>query len=228
MPCLRECGVKEPVIELREVSLRTDRGQILFRELDFVLEAGQSAVIYGGSGSGKTLLAELLVGLRFPVEGTVTVLGQEIKPHRGRRIRKVRRRIGGVGGPFGLVPSLTVAENIALPMVIQAERKRVQRERLFKMLSEFSLLKLAGKYPHHLTRVENTLVQLARAFVNAQPLVIIDEPSAGLDPDTYGRVFEFMASTSVSGRSMIMLVSQPPPGTLPNSRDFHLANGVLE
>jgi len=220
--------VKEPVIELRDVSLRTDRGQILFRELDFVLEAGQSAVIYGGSGSGKTLLAEMLVGMRFPVEGTVSVLGYELKPHRRSRIRKVRRRVGGVGGPFGLVPSLTVAENIALPMVIQAERRRVQRERLFKMLSEFSLLKLAGKYPDHLTRVENTLVQLARAFVAAQPLVIIDEPSAGLDPDTYARVFDFLTTGTVSGCSLLMLVSQAPPGKLPNSRDYHLVNGALE
>jgi putative ABC transport system ATP-binding protein len=140
----------------------------------------------------------------------------------------VRGRIGGVGGPFELVPSLTVAENITLPMVIHAERKKIQRERLLKMLSEFSLLKLAAKYPSHLTRVENTLVQFARAFAANQPLVIIDEPSAGLDPATYERVFEYLVKVSLSGRSMIMLVSQEPPGKLPHSRDYRLINGALE
>jgi ABC-type lipoprotein export system ATPase subunit len=218
----------EPVVELRNVSLRSDRGQILFRDLDFTLERGESAIIYGGSGSGKTLLAEMLLGLRFPEDGTVTVLGQEIRRRRKRRIRRVRGRIGGVGGPFELVPSLTVAENITLPMVIHAERKKIQRDRLLKMLSEFSLLKLAGKYPRHLTRVENTLVQFARAFAANQPLVIIDEPSAGLDPASYERVFEYLVKVCLSGRSLLMLVSQEPPGKLPNSRDWRLVNGVLE
>lgn len=143
-------------------------------------------------------------------------------------MREARRRIGGVGGVFDLVPSLTVAENITMPLVIAAERKKVQRERLLKMLSEFSLLKLAGKYPHHLTRVERTLVQIARAAIANQPLIIIDEPSAGLDPATYERVSEFLVRIAVSGRSMILLVSHQPPRTLPNTRHYRLSNGVLE
>lgn len=220
--------MKEPVIQLENVTLRTDRGDILFRDLDFAVDSGASAVIRGGAGSGKTFLAELLVGLRRPEQGTVHVFGQNLARRRRRTLRRIRRRIGGVGGPFGLVPSMTVAENITLPLVIAAERKKVQRERLLRMLSEFSLLKLANKYPDHLTRVENTLVQFARAAIANQSLIILDEPSAGLDPASYGRVFDFLVRQGLSGRSILILASQDPPGEIPNCRQYRLANGVLE
>jgi len=220
--------MSELVVELDGIHVRTDRGGYVFRDLALKIEPGQSVIIDGSSGSGKTTLAELLIGLRRPERGTMRLFGREIKPGRKRAVREARRRIGGVGGPFDLVPSLTVAENITLPLVIAAERKKVQRERLLKMLSEFSLLKLAGKYPHSLTRVERTLVQIGRAAIGNQPLMIIDEPSAGLDPATYDRVFEFLVRIAVSGRSMILLVSQTPPGKIPNSRHYRLSNGVLE
>jgi len=220
--------MKELIIQLEKVTLRTDRGDVLFRELDFELASGESAIVYGGAGSGKTLLTEMLIGLRRPDQGTIRLFGHAIRPRRRRAISRIRRRIGGVGGPFGLVPSLTVGENITLPLVLNAERRKVQRERLFRMLSEFSLLKLAGKYPLHLTRVENTLVQFARAAIANQPLIIIDEPSAGLDPVNYQRVVEFLVRMALSGRSLLMLVSQPPPGEIPNCRTYYLRNGVLE
>ena len=220
--------MKEPVVELSGIHLRTDRGSYVFRDMSLTIEPGQSVVIDGPSGAGKTSLAELLVGLRRPERGSIRLFGREVRPGRKRAVREARRRIGGVGGVFDLVPSLTVAENITLPLVIAAERKKVQRERLLKMLSEFSLLKLAGKYPQHLTRVERTLVQIARAAIANQPLIIIDEPSAGLDPATYDRVSEFLVRIAVSGRSMLLLVSQEPPGTIPNTRHLRLSNGVLE
>jgi putative ABC transport system ATP-binding protein len=219
--------MKEPVVELSGIHLRTDRGGFVFRDLDLTIEPGQAVVIDGPSGSGKTALAELLLGLRWPERGAVKLFGHQLRRRR-RIIRETRRRIGGVGGIFGLVPSLTVAENLSLPMVIAAERKKVQRERLLKMLSEFSLLKLAGRYPHHLTRVENTLVQFARAAIANQPLIIVDEPLAGLDPATYQRVSEFLVQIALSGRSMLMLVSQTPPAEISNSRSYRLRNGVLE
>ncbi len=218
--------MKEPVVELSGIHLRTDRGGYVFRDLSLTLQSGESAIVSGSSGSGKTMLAELLVGLRRPDRGTIHLFGQQLRAR--RRVRKLRRKIGGVGGPFGLVPSLTVAENITLPLVIGAERRKVRRERLLRMLSEFSLLKLASKYPRHLTRVENTLVQFARATIANQPLLIVDEPSAGLDPPTYQRVCEFLVKIGLSGRSMLILASQEPPGRIPGCRRHCLTNGGLQ
>ena len=125
-----------PLIQLESVNVRNDRGELIFRDLDFCLEQGKSAVICGAAGSGKTLLAEILIGLRFPESGTVRLFGDLITKRRRGRIRRARRKIGGVGGHFGLVPSLSVADNIRLPMIIAGERHRIQQERLRKMLTQ--------------------------------------------------------------------------------------------
>ncbi len=219
--------MKEPIIELTDVQLKTDRGGYVFQNLNLVLQPGRSAVIIGSSGSGKTLLTELLIGLRFAEKGSVYLFGMPMRRRR-RVIRRVRRKIGGIGEPFGLIPSFTVAENITFPLVIAGARRKLQRERLLKALSEFSLLKLAGKYPRHLTRVENSLVQFARATVANQPLVIIDEPSAGLDHKTYERVHESLVRVALSGRSMLILSSQELGASIPESDFYRLVGGVLE
>ncbi len=215
------------LVELNNVYLKSDRGGQVFRDLSFTLEAGRSAVITGAAGSGKTSLAELLVGLRPVQSGSVEVMGQTIKAKKVRTMKQVRRKIGGVGGIFGLMPSLTVAENITFPLVLAGERRRVRRERLLKMLTEFSLLKQAGEYPHSLTRVENTLVQFARASIAHQPLMLIDEPLAGLDRKTYQWIFEFLVSVSLSGRSMIILSSEILSRELPNTDYYQIIDGAL-
>ncbi len=220
--------MKEPVVELDQVQLKADRGGYVFRDLNLTIESGESVIISGPSGSGKTMLAQMLVGLRFASAGTVKLFGHEIRPRRKRLIRKTRRMIGGVGGSFGLLPLYTVADNITLPLVIGAERKKLQKERLVRVLSEFSLLKLANKYPRHLTRVEDYLAQFARAAVANQPLILIDEPLAGLDKKNYERISNFLVKVALSGRSMLILVSEPPNRTIPNSRLLRFTNGGVE
>lgn len=220
--------MNDPLVQLKDVHLKTDRGGWLFRDLNLTVEPGETVIVVGGSGSGKTLLAELLLGIRFVHSGQVLMFGEELKRRRKGLIRRMRRKIGGVGGRFDLLPKLTVAENIGLPLVIAAERKKTQRERLLRLLSEFSLLKVASNYPAHITRVENYLAQFARAAIANQPLLIIDEPSAGLDPQNYERVFEFLVKVALSGRSMIILASEAPAASIPNSRTLQLVNGGLE
>jgi len=216
-----------PIVELKDVFLRNDRGGHVFRDLNLTIETGRSAVITGAAGSGKTSLAELLIGLRFAESGMVILFDKVLKKGKKRIIKRVRKKIGGVGGVFGLLPSLTVAENITLPMVISGVRKKIQQERLLKLLSEFSLLKQAGEYPPNLTRVESYLVQFARASIAGQPLIIIDEPSAGLDRNTYQRIFEYLVKVSLSGRSMIILTSEVPSQKIPETDLYRIENGAL-
>ncbi len=219
--------VQNVLVELNNVYLKSDRGGHVFQNLSFTLNTGRSAVITGSAGLGKTSLVELLVGLRPVQGGSVEVMGQTVKPERARTVKLVRRKVGGVGGIFGLMPSLTVAENISFPLILAGERRRVRRERLLKMLTEFSLLRQAGEYPHSLTRVENTLVQFARASIAHQPLMLIDEPLAGLDRKTYQRILEYLVSVSVSGRSMIILSSEILSQELPNTDYYQIVDGTL-
>lgn len=214
-----------PLVELENVCARTDRGEEIFRGLNFALPQGRSAVIVGGAGSGKTTLAELLLGMQQPVSGKIEVFGEPIR--RRSAIRRIRRKIGGVGGPFSLISTLSVAENILMPLIISGERASIQRERLGRLLGELNLTKQANQYPSSLTRVENTLVQIARASVASQPLMLIDEPSAGLDPRTYLRVLEYLHKASLFGRSMLILASEKPPLEMPNSSCYIISEGNL-
>lgn len=214
-----------PLVELENVCARTDRGEEIFGSLNFSLLPGYSAVIVGGAGTGKTTLIELLLGMRSPVYGTIKLFGESID--RRSIIRRTRRKIGGVGGPFGLISTLTVEENILMPLIISGERSSLQKERLSNLLAEFDLLKQARQYPSSLTRVEYTLVQIARASIASQPLMLIDEPSAGLDAKTYLHVVEYLHKASLFGRSMLIMASEKPPLDIPNCSHYTIANGGL-
>jgi ABC-type ATPase involved in cell division len=114
-----------------------------------------------------------------------------------------------------------------MPLIMAGERASIQRERLTRLLSEFNLAKQAKQYPSSLTRVEYTLVQIARASVASQPLMLIDEPSAGLDPKTYLRVLEYLHKASLFGRSMLIVASEKPPLEMPNSSCYSISDGGL-
>jgi len=217
--------VNGPLVELENVCARTDRGEEIFRSLSFALQQGQSAVIVGGAGSGKTTLVELLLGLQMPVSGRIEMFGEPLR--RRSAVRRARRKVGGVGGPFSLISTLSVAENILMPLIIAGDRASIQRERLTRLLGEFNLTKQAGQYPSSLTRVEYTLVQIARASVASQPLMLIDEPSAGLDSKTYLRVLEYLHKASLFGRSMLIVASEKPPLEMPNSICYSISEGGL-
>lgn len=215
------------VVELTNVYLKADRGSEVFRDLNLTVMAGESAIIYGAAGSGKSTLIELLIGKRFADSGSVEVFEQLVRPRKKRLIKTIRKKIGGIGGLFSLIPNYTVSQNITFPLILAGERKKYCKERLMKMLTEFSLLKQASEYPNKLTRVENMLVQFARANVAHQPLILIDEPLAGLDEKTYDRVYEYMKQLAISGLSMIIVSSHELKSDLPNTKSFRLINGVL-
>lgn len=215
------------IVEFNNVYLKSSRGEEVFSDLNFRLQAGRSAIITGTAGSGKSSLAELLIGRQFAYQGSVEMFGRLIQKGKKRTIKAIRQKIGGVGGIFTLIPSCTVAENITFPLILSGQSKRVRKERLMKMLTDFSLLKQAAEYPQNLTRVESMLVQFARATVANQPLIIIDEPLAGWDKKTYQRIYDFMVRMSVSGQSMVILTGEPLSEGLPNSDNYTIMNGGL-
>ncbi len=215
------------IVEINNLFLKSDRGAQILKNLNFKLSSGRSAVIQGPAGSGKSSIVELLIGLRRPESGSIELFGESIGRIGEMRINRFRQKIGGVGGLFELIPSYTVAENIVFPLVLAGEPSKARKELLMKMLTEFSLITQASAYPRRLTRVERTLVQFARASIANQPLMIIDEPSAGLDSSTSGRIHDFLVKQSFSGRSMIILTSEKTTEIIPNSDYYQLKAGEL-
>ena len=91
-------STRPPLVELYNVTVKNDRNEVVFRDLNFILPPGRSAVITGSAGAGKTVLVELLIGRRFAEDGSVNLFGKAIQRGKSRRIRQVRRLVGGVGG----------------------------------------------------------------------------------------------------------------------------------
>ncbi len=220
--------MEEKIVEMVNVYLDSGRGEEIFKNLNFSLKSGRTSVITGGPGSGKTSFVEMIVGRQFAKSGSIEVFGENIKSGRNKAINNVRKMIGGVGGIFDLIPSYNVSENIAFPIVVTAKNKKYRHERTLKMLTEFSLVNRAGDYPSDLTRVQKTLVQYARASVTNQPLIIIDEPSAGLDNLTSERIFKYLHEVAISGLSMIILCSERITHELPLADFYEIKNGTLE
>ena len=210
-----EMNEQTAVVDINSLYLKSDQGEDIFCGLNLRILSGQSACISGPAGSGKSSLVEIILGLRKFASGSVEVFGRQVTPRSGKALLSVRRKTGGVGGLFGLVPSLSVEQNILLPLVIDGVPSELQKDKLDTVLSEFNLSRVSSQYPSSLTRVENTLVQFARASIANQPLLIIDEPSAGLDAHTYDRVFEFLVKASVAGRSMMIFSTEPQTRELP-------------
>jgi phospholipid/cholesterol/gamma-HCH transport system ATP-binding protein len=169
-------------IELRDLRLGYGESVVL-EDLNAVLPAGKISVILGGSGSGKSTLLRHIVGLAQPMAGRILLGGQNIFSLPGKSFRQIRRRMGMLFQDGALLGSLTVEENVALPL---SEHTRLSpadiREIVLHKLSLVNMDGFAGYYPSELSGGMRKRAGLARALVADPPLLLCDEPTSGLDP----------------------------------------------
>lgn len=175
-----------PIIELRDVHKAFGR-QVVLRGIDLRVGRGETTVIIGRSGTGKSVLLKHIVGLLRPDRGAVYYEGQQIDQLRERELVSIRRQIAFVFQLNALFDSLSVAENVAFPMTENSETRR-DREKIRAMVTRcLELVGLAGfekKRPADLSGGEKKRVALARAIAMDPPpkVILYDEPTAGLDP----------------------------------------------
>ena len=178
-------GVPEDVfMEIRDLKKSFGSHQVL-HGINLEIKRGETLVLLGGSGGGKSVLMKHMIGLLQPDEGTVTLEGKEISGLNERELTWVRRRIGMMFQSGALFDSLTVGENIAFPL---REAGIKDEEEIDQRVSEaLEIVKLKGqldKKPSELSRGMRKRMALARAVVERPCCVLFDEPHAGLDPIT--------------------------------------------
>lgn len=171
-----------------------DRERVVFRHLNAAIRDGEFVVLMGRSGAGKSTLLNLISGIDRPTEGKVMVGDVDVtalSEHARTLFR--RRHIGFVFQSFNLISTLTVEENVALPLELSGRAAGVERERARRLLGEVGLRDRAGSYPDRLSGGEQQRVAIARALAHDPLLVLTDEPTGNLDAETGRRVLDLLS-----------------------------------
>ncbi len=200
---------RAPTIDLSGVSKsyrEADRDHIVLEGVDLLVQPGELVVLLGRSGSGKSTLLNLLGGLDQPDSGSVAIGGIEITSL-GERDRTLfrRRNIGFIFQFFNLLPTLTVLENLLLPLELDGASTEVMRGPCLEMLSAVGLVDRADSFPDRLSGGERQRVAVARGLIHQPQLILADEPTGNLDVGTGRQVIDLLDSlTRQSGRTLLM------------------------
>jgi putative ABC transport system ATP-binding protein len=177
------------------------------RDVSFSVRKGQLVVVYGRSGSGKTTLLNIVGGLDAPTSGTIHVAGQDISAMTEHDRRMMRRTtVAFIFQSFGLIPMLSAAENVGIPLRIAGAGRQAREERTRLLLSVVGLEEHAGKRPAELSGGQQQRVAVARALSGRPGLLIADEPTGQLDSET-GRQIIRLLRTVIRAEGITALVA---------------------
>jgi phospholipid/cholesterol/gamma-HCH transport system ATP-binding protein len=188
--------MKPPVLELDKVALSLGGKEIL-RSVTLRVEEGERLVVLGPSGSGKSTILRLVLGMLRPSSGSVKFRGREISRLKRWKLNLIRQRIGMVYQYSALISSLTVHENLALPLAELTRRPASEIDAEVKAKLEMvGMAETEDKLPSELSGGMRKRISLARALMLNPELMLYDEPSAGLDPIMSAVIDDLMISTS--------------------------------
>src|SRR5919199_3629155 len=154
------------------------------RNVSFVIEKGEFVFVVGASGSGKSTVIRLVLKEIEPTTGKIVVGGRDLSRLKHSKVPMLRRNIGCVFQDFKLLPKRTASENVAYALKVQGESNAAIRKKVPEVLAMVGLSHKMNSHPDELSGGEQQRVSIARAFVNHPPLLVCDEPTGNLDPDT--------------------------------------------
>src|SRR5438093_534055 len=152
--------------------------------VSFTIEKGEFVFVVGASGSGKSTVIRLILKELEPTQGRIIVGGRDLGRLKRSKVPLLRRNIGCVFQDFKLLPNRTASQNVAYALKVQGETSTAIRRKVPEVLNLVGLAHKMSSYPDELSGGEQQRVSIARAFVNHPPLLICDEPTGNLDPDT--------------------------------------------
>lgn len=168
------------------------------------IKKGEFVFLVGSSGAGKSTLIKLLLKEEEPTEGKIILNNMDITKVKNRRIPYIRRNIGVVFQDFRLLPNKTVYENVAFAMEIIGSNPKEIRRRVPMILSMVDLSRRASNFPDQLSGGERQRVSIARAIVNNPTVLIADEPTGNLDPDTAWDIMKVLNEINGRGTTVLM------------------------
>jgi putative ABC transport system ATP-binding protein len=221
------------MLEARDVTKSFGSGDsavTAVRDVTMSVGDGEFVAIVGRSGSGKSTLMSLLGGLEQPTRGSIQVNGQEITRFSGRQLNRYRAHaVGFVFQSYNLIPNLTAAENVMLPMELVGVGKSERRKRAQELLDQVELTgSKQSRKPNHLSGGEQQRAAIARALANKPGLILADEPAGNLDSQTADTITELLRTLAHSQDTTVLVVTHDEAIANSSDRIFRLADGHLD
>lgn len=192
------------IVQFENVGLRYGHGDEVLRDLSFTLAAGEFYFLTGASGAGKTSLLKLLYLAQRPSRGVIRLFGTDVVTLPRARMPGFRRRIGVVYQDFRLVPHLSIADNVALPLRIAGVLETEVRDAVREMLAWVGLSHRADARPPTLSGGEQQRVAIARAVIGRPELLVADEPTGNVDEAMAERLMQLFGSLNGLGTTVVV------------------------
>jgi cell division transport system ATP-binding protein len=198
----RQAGA--PMIVFESVTKIYEPHVVALRDISMVIDKGEFVFLVGPSGSGKSTLTRLLLKELEPTSGRIIVGGRELNRLKRSKVPLLRRNIGCVFQDFKLLSDRPAFENVAYALKVQGESRAAIRAKVPEVLGLVGLAHKTGSLPDELSGGEQQRVSIARAFVNHPPLLICDEPTGNLDPDTSVGIMQLLYRINRTGTTVVM------------------------
>lgn len=214
-------------IKFRNVEKTYKNGVNAVYDMNLDIKKGEFVFVIGASGSGKSTLIKMLYREERPTNGEIYVGGINVSKVKNNKVYKLRRKIGIVFQDYKLLPKLTVYENVAFALEIYGLPTNEVKRKVLKALDLVGLKSKTKSYPNQLSGGEQQRVAIARAIVNSPKLLICDEPTGNLDPDTSLEVMKVIEKINDLGTTVVMATHDREMVNKMKKRVVLLDNGKL-
>ncbi|MCL2399731.1 MAG: cell division ATP-binding protein FtsE [Defluviitaleaceae bacterium] len=215
------------MIKLTDVTKVYENGARGIDNVSLSIEPGEFVFIVGTSGSGKSTMVRLLLKELEPTSGKIVVNGAELSKLTRKQMPDYRRKMGVVFQDFKLLRNKTVYDNVAFAMQIVRASNREIRRTVPQVLAMVGLAKKARAYPNQLSGGEQQRTALARAIVNQPPLLLCDEPTGNLDPETAWEIMHLLENININGTTVVVATHAKDIVDGMRKRVIGLSNGII-
>ena len=215
------------MIIMEDVHKTYPNGVTAVNGIDVKIEHGEFVYIVGPSGAGKSTFIRLIYREEKPTQGEITIKGIKINEMKNKEVPFLRREIGVVFQDFKLLPRMTVYENVAFALEVIEESPRSIRDRVMEVLDLVGLKNKARSIPDELSGGEQQRVSIARAIANQPRIVIADEPTGNLDPETSWSIMRILEEINLRGTTIIMATHSKEIVNTIKKRVIAIENGII-
>lgn len=213
------------MIQFQDVCVHYDGKIIGLDSVNLTIEQGEFVFLLGATGSGKSTMLRLIIRELLPTRGRITWRGRDLATLGRSQVPQLRKQIGFVPQDIGLLPNKTVYENLSYAMRAVGHTRMEVREKVPKMLERFGVLHRAEAFPAELSGGEQQRVAIARALINNPAVLLADEPTGHLDPETSADIINVLDQINLRGTTVIMATHDIPTVRLLTRRVVRLEGG---